>query len=231
MLTSVGWLIVARLSLIRRAFARPIHPIARLFRGIDKCLEVTFGQQSTERRLPDQHPISWRETQTGIFGSARYEVYAVVLVEIIVLLWIGYLKATSDWDVDPAAIVNGMLLMFLCAALMVGAKSVALFSAERSQQTLDVLLSTPLSNREILRQKFLGVRNLIALVLIPGLTFTVFFALEASQGAELHMKHFGFDIFTYYLRDEFNLVRFYIVHLVTLVVYPGQSHVDFVSSA
>jgi hypothetical protein len=47
-------------------------------------------------------------------------------------------------------------------------------AAERTRQTLDVLLATPLSGEEILKEKLQGVRRLIRVLVVPYLTIFAF---------------------------------------------------------
>src|SRR5258708_4538534 len=55
-------------------------------------------------------------------------------------------------------------------------------SSERTRQTLDVLLTTPMAGEELLRQKLWGVRRLRHVLLVPFLTI-FFFEFWWFQGS------------------------------------------------
>ena len=66
------------------------------------------------------------------------------------------------------------LLVWGVGAMFVTVRAATAIGSERSGQTLDVLLTTPLTGREILLQKMAGVRRLMIVVSMPILTAAAF---------------------------------------------------------
>src|SRR5207237_1836102 len=67
-----------------------------------------------------------------------------------------------------------VFLVLLVSVLLISAQSASLIAGERSRQTLDVLCVTPLSGRDIIRQKYRAVRRLMIVLLVPFLTLFYF---------------------------------------------------------
>jgi ABC-type transport system involved in multi-copper enzyme maturation permease subunit len=65
-------------------------------------------------------------------------------------------------------------VLWLIAALVIAIQSTGLIGIERSRQTLDVLLTTPLSSDSIAREKFAGVWRMIRMLWIPFATVYLF---------------------------------------------------------
>lgn len=176
LLVTVVALSAARLSLVRRAEVKPKRYLARAFRAIDgtfralndryaKGIEVIKSRGS----LPDDQPIAWRETTKTSLGSFRYLVRLLLLVETPIL-FCGLIATDgySSQGNDALGLLAGLL--WIGAGLLAAVKGAALFPGERARQTLDVLLTTPIPTRAILRQKLAGVRRLIAVCSIPLLS-------------------------------------------------------------
>ena len=72
-------------------------------------------------------------------------------------------------------IVEGLLyVVWVIAILFVTVKTSSLIATERTAQTLEVLLATPLTGEEIIVQKFRGVWRLIIVLAMPILTVVLF---------------------------------------------------------
>jgi len=178
-ITGCGFLIGARLALWPRAFIRPQQRILQFFRWMDGVFHqlnqnsVTKGVvlMRDSSALPTFQPIAWRETTKKSLGTTRYLVRFLLVVEPIVLL---FLLLSEDGgsrfgnEVLPGDFPNSVLWIIM--ALAVTVLSTGLIAGERSRQTLEVLLSTPMPTREILRQKLSGVRKVIRVLSIPLLT-------------------------------------------------------------
>jgi hypothetical protein len=100
-------------------------------------------------------------------------------------------------------------------ALLICGASTSLISAERSSQTFDTLLTTPLTNRDILRQKFVGVRRLLFVLSIPLLTIYVFQAMMRFDVPGLGPQRWGYDAM-----DPTSLTWCYLLTgLTTVLIY------------
>src|SRR5690606_25448372 len=65
-------------------------------------------------------------------------------------------------------------LLWLIATLILAAQSTGLIGSERSRQTLDVLLTTPLTSETIVREKLAGTWRLMRVLWVPLATVYLF---------------------------------------------------------
>jgi len=176
--TTFALLCLARVCLVRRAFVPHRNLLLSWFKRIDALAErvnhnsLTRGVTlASERvRTPIDQPIAWRETQRRSLGTTRYLVRAFVALQIPLIL-ISTLAVDNRYDVasDNMALITAVV--WISAVLLVSVKAASLIAGERSHETLDVLLTTPLTTRELLDQKVLGLRRLV--LIAAGLLATV----------------------------------------------------------
>ncbi|MCA8999249.1 MAG: ABC transporter permease subunit, partial [Planctomycetaceae bacterium] len=179
-LTMTGFLLLAsRLVIIRRAFVQPRHYLMLLFRKLDGFFERLNNNRWTKgkvlidpsNRLPDNAPVAWRETSKTTLGSVQYLIRLFLAIEFPVLalcLLVVILDSGNSRRHEGLAAIY--LIVALLSVLLVCVKSAMLIAGERSRETLDVLLSTPISAEELIKQKFQGVWRLIVALWIPLLT-------------------------------------------------------------
>jgi ABC-type transport system involved in multi-copper enzyme maturation permease subunit len=183
MLLSSGFcLLLARAFVVRRAFAPANNLLLKLFRSLDRLFKAINNNPITqgivlireEDNLPDTDPVAWRETSKRALGMKRYLIRLFVALEVpvvVVCMLISALGGGGDvWE----AAASVMFVLWGISVLIVSVKSASLIAGERTHQTLDVLMSTPLSAREIVQQKFRGVRRLLWLLAIPFATLILF---------------------------------------------------------
>ena len=183
--TSAVCLVLARKCLVPRAFLPPrnyLLEFLKLFdrreaprRAVRTVTGNTVDVETDPARLPADAPIAWRETTKRSLGRARYLIRLLIFIEIPLLLFCGLLVASMfanrDYSFMPRGLVSMVIfLLWLLAVLVVVVQSASLIAGERSHQTLDVLCTTPLSGRDIVLQKFAGVRRLILVLMLPFLT-------------------------------------------------------------
>jgi hypothetical protein len=131
-------------------------------------------------KLPDWRPIAWRETTKRSLGRTHYLFRIFLAIEIplcVVLLLIALLG--NEGATRGATVM--LFLLWPLAVLMVSVCAASLIAGERTHQTLDVLCTTPIAGREILRQKFQVVRRLTWVLSIPFFTIFVFEAWWRSS--------------------------------------------------
>ena len=119
------------------------------------------------REVPPGHePILWRESRKRALGKLEYFVRAVLAMEIPTAA-IGVIILVNS---HRGGLATMTFFFWIVASLSITICAVHLIPNERSQRTLDVLLTTPLSGREILSQKIRGLNRLKLLFAIPFMT-------------------------------------------------------------
>lgn len=163
-----------------RAFATPRNLLLELFRSLDAFFKdlnrLTGGIElvSDDVALPEEHPVSWRETRKKSLGTVRYLFRILVAIEIPLL---AILTWTVDAGISERRQTDDVLLAMLwpVSLLLVVVHASSLIAGERTKQTLDVLLASPMPGRELVRQKFHSVGRLIVVLCVP---FWTIFGLE-----------------------------------------------------
>ena len=198
--SAVLFLVLARVVFVPRAFAQPKHLLLRFFRGLDGYFKranekFTGGIELVKDtdRLPGDEPIAWRETTKTSLGTFRYLVRVLLAIEIpVVMVCVLIAIVEASGRLEGASVT--LIVLWILTTLMVSVKATSLLSAERSRETLDVLLTTPLTAREILKQKFRGVQRLIIVLWIPLLTIILFEAFWlASTGGSYYGNYYNYN--------------------------------------
>lgn len=177
---TIIFLVLSRVFLFRRAFLQPKQLVLKLFKKMDKVFldlnerytrGIVLMNESVE--LPDDRPIAWRETKKRSLGTVRYLFRVFVVIEIPLLFFC--LLASIDPSMSESSGLSFCLyLAWILAVLILTMQSSGLIAAERSRETLNVLLTTTMTSREIILQKFAGVRRAINVLRVPLITVCVF---------------------------------------------------------
>jgi ABC-type transport system involved in multi-copper enzyme maturation permease subunit len=175
-------LLVARAFVVRRAFVPAKNPLLKIFKKLDGLFHRVNQNRFTkgivlineEDSLPDAEPVAWRETSKRALGMKRYLIRLFLALELPVILVCMLISAAGGGGDMFEAGAAVMFVLWGISVLIVSVKSASLIAGERTHQTLDVLISTPMSAREIVRQKFRGVRRLLLLLAIPFATLILF---------------------------------------------------------
>ena len=112
--------------------------------------------------LSTSQPIAWREMRGTILSSRTLQIAVIVglfLLELSMMLAYGH----DEEEISACMSLGGLVV----AVLIVMGLSCRLFATERERQTLDSLLTTPLTNRQLLEQKSAGINRIILVLLIP----------------------------------------------------------------
>lgn len=180
LVTALFFVIFTRVTLVTRAFVPPRNVLLQIFKGLDayfnEANKVTGGVVLVKDGdpLPGDAPIAWRETAKKSLGTFRYLFRVMVALELPILAACVSIGSTPSVRADFAAVRVLLYALWCLALLMVSAHAAGVMSSERSRQTLDVLLTMPLSGRELLRQKLAGVYRLIRVLMVPFLTIFFF---------------------------------------------------------
>jgi ABC-type transport system involved in multi-copper enzyme maturation permease subunit len=194
--SGIVFLFLARAFLVRRAFVHPKDLTLRIFGALDKFMnwanKITGGivLVKDKKTLPAYKPIAWREVTKKSLGKMHYLLRLLLLIEIPVLIF-GVLFALNQsgrtYPSDAAPISLIIAVLWTMAILALSVKSANALASERTSQTLDVLLTTPLTGREIVRQKMQGQRRLTYILMVPFITC---FIIEAWW--ESYLPSYGY---------------------------------------
>jgi ABC-type transport system involved in multi-copper enzyme maturation permease subunit len=190
----------ARVVLWRRAFVQPSNFLLKVFRSLDKLFHrmnqnrLTRGIVLTREHvtLPVFDPIRWRETTKRSLGTTRYLIRMLLVLEVPVLfgLVLGLQMSYDGHSSYRTTVPNvAAWILWVVAALVIAIQSTGMIGAERSRQTLDVLLTTPMTSETIVREKFAGVWRIIRMLWIPFLTVYLFQAWWGSWVGSEPVSH------------------------------------------
>ena len=188
-LCTLAFLVLTRLVLVRRAKPAGGNAGLKAFRGVDgvfTSLNRRFGRgiefgRSTDR-LPDDKPVAWRETTKTTLGNARYLTRTLLGLLTPILFTVVLLVANNATSSGMEVLIFVSVVYWLLVSLILAVRSAGLFTGERSGQTLEVLLSTPMATRQIVREKLRGVWRLAIVAAIPLLTIAALSAYFQSGG-------------------------------------------------
>jgi len=168
--------LLARVFLIRRAFVSSSSALLKLFKIVDgfftRLNDRTTGGvvlMKDYSSLPTFDPVAWRERSKKSLGKARYLFRILVVVEGPTLfICLGAARMSDRTDFSG---LRGLLqLVWVIATMILAMKGATVIAAERVRETLEALLSTPLTAREILTQKIAGMKRLMVILAIPVLS-------------------------------------------------------------
>lgn len=172
----------------RRAFAPPKRTLKRIFGWFDRVMSrvnrvlgnVLLGRKSAS--LPANDPVAWRTRHTSILGKPNHLVRVLVALEVVtvglclMMIQDGFSFSRENFGLSMLGAVFGTL-----AVLVLAVVSANVFVTERISQSLEVLLTTPLSAAEIVRQKSRSLTPLMVVLAIPLVTIFGFEALAEND--------------------------------------------------
>ena len=183
LLVTALFLVLARVFLVRRAFATPRNLAVGFLKWLDRTFDsvndalggIRIGKPR-DTSLPGDHPVAWREVTRKSLGRPVYLIRIVLVLSLPVVL-VAVAGVSSDSAGGWSGVLSVWAIVFwTLAALAIAILSANAIASERANQTLEVLLTTPLEARGIVREKLRGVRRLILVLFIP---FISLFALKA----------------------------------------------------
>ena len=175
---TMGAFLFACVFLYDRAFIPPKNFLLTIFRAIDRVFYrmniVTGGVILVKDgdAFPDKDPIRWRETAKRSLGTFRYLFRILVVIELPILLISQLVRV--DMIRSESQMTLLLYVVWVIALVLTAIHSTSVVSTERSRQTLDVLLVSPLTGREILSSKLSGVRRLFWTLMVPMSTIFLF---------------------------------------------------------
>lgn len=176
LIATAVFVLLARVFLVRRAFISSASAMLKVFKAVDGFF-VRLNDRTTGgmvllkdyNSLPLFDPVAWRERSKKSLGKARY-LFRILVVMEGPTLFICTIAATVSARSDFSGLRGLLLLVWAIAAMILAMKGATIISAERVRETLDALLSTPLTAKEILTQKVAGMQRLMMVLAIPILS-------------------------------------------------------------
>lgn len=205
---SVVFMLLARLFLVRRATVKRRSLILGLFKGLDKFfvkLNKGMGDVVLVRdvdKLPEDRPIAWREVTKKALGQARYLFRVFVALQLPTMFICLFAMSSSDMrgaslssSLAPLAIV-----LWILSALIITVKASTLVASEVSNETWDVMLTTPMTSRELIIEKCAGLRRVQVVLAVPLLTVIGFsvFLRGTNQSSLLYAGWGVLQVFLYF---------------------------------
>lgn len=180
--TTIVSLMLARVFLVSRQHIQKRNRIRQIVHAVDATLAGSnVVTNASTRSLPADRAIAWSELHRSALGRIRYLVIILVAVQIPVLGIAMLIYADYAFSSYHYRQMEGMsaFLLFLWPLCAIGLTMIAagLIPHERTRQTLDVLLTTPIATRRIIAEKLAGVNRLRVVLAAPLLTVAL---LEAS---------------------------------------------------
>jgi ABC-type transport system involved in multi-copper enzyme maturation permease subunit len=172
---ALGLLGLATYWLRSRAEVSRKNRLRAVFRVLDKGFKrindlaggVNFSTKS--HSLPEAQPVRWRELHQRSLAQPHYLVRMGLIVEIVAVAVLLYVASkASPWGGSESEELS-LLFYTLWAlyALVLIVQGANIVASERSQQTLDVLLTTPLKGSTILREKSVVFVRIATMAIIP----------------------------------------------------------------
>jgi ABC-type transport system involved in multi-copper enzyme maturation permease subunit len=189
-IVGVVFLLLARRAIVSRAVPQPKHRIRRLFAWLDRLftrLNDRYAKgillASPDSGIPEGNPVAWREKRRGNLGRVNYLIRVLVVLESPILV-VSVISAGFGRELEFTTLGTIGLVLWPIGLLIVLVRAAGLVAAEKARQTLDVLLTTPLSASELIGAKMRGLRRTMAIVAVPIIFQTlliVFLRLAVGQ--------------------------------------------------
>jgi ABC-type transport system involved in multi-copper enzyme maturation permease subunit len=130
--------------------------------------------------LPESLPIAWRELHNVRFASRQALLRWVLFIAVLTgLVGVAISMIENQYD-KRDTIVVGRLLAWFGALFFLVIATTGPFARERSNQTYDVLLVTPLTGRQIVEQKIAAAARLRWLLAVPVMVMGI------TQAVSIH---------------------------------------------
>ncbi len=227
-ISTLFFLLLAKLFLVRRAFIPANNLLLNIFKKLDRLFSKINNNRVTRGivlvkdtvSLPDSNPIAWRETSKKSLGTFRYLFRILVLLEVPTLFLCIVTAIGNPSPVVPGAVILLWLIWGL-SVLLLAVSATSLIAGERSHETLDVLLTTPISGSELLDQKITGVKRLCRVLLIPLLTIVLFETWWKWEHAQMGRRNQYESQWLAYLVGSLLMLGIYLPMLVYLFCWIG----------
>jgi ABC-type transport system involved in multi-copper enzyme maturation permease subunit len=190
---TVTFVALARFFLFRRAFVTSSSPLLKLFRVLDRFF-VKLNEGTTRgieivkdsNAMPEFDPIAWRERTRKSLGKARY-LFRILTVLEVPTIFICALTAISSAATGFSGLRALLAMMWVLTVLVLTVKASTAISGERARETIEPLLSTPMTAAQIISEKIVGMRRLMIVLSVPLLT--IHFTLMQLMNSRLSILY------------------------------------------
>ncbi len=228
LLSTLVSLMFAHYFLVRRAFLPSNNFLLNIFKSLDRLFSSINNNRVTRGivlvndyvHLPESKPIAWRETSKKSLGTFRYLFRILVLLEVPILFLCIIIATSNPEPIVPGAVILLWIIWGL-TVLFLAVSATSLIAGERSHETLDVLLTTPISGSELLDQKIAGVKRLCMVLLIPLLTIVLFEAWWKWENSQMNRGNQYESQWLPYLIGSLLTLGIYLPMLVYLFCWIG----------
>ena len=185
------------ICLSARAFATSQNFLLKVFQALDRFFNEANAATggivlvADQNNAPKMKPVAWRETARKSLGTFRYQFRVLTCLEVPILAICQDVRLNAR----GATPVQYVLYTLWCVTvLLVTVHGASLISSERSRQTLDVLLSTPMTGRSLITQKWAGLRRMLFVLFVP---FVTIYAFQMYLNPRLGWEYLTLSIFSY----------------------------------
>ena len=212
-ISAVVCLLLARVFMVRRALAggtherRPARTTRTAVRAPAKFTRWLHSLWPKHTNLPQDDPIAWRESGRSLLGRRGRFFQLTLMAAGLTLALSLFLLGMYPRTAGPERLHHLAILLGVTMVLALTVRSIGALLSEHANQTLDILLTTPLGAKEIIREK---VRALNRYWLLLALPLGIVFALEGWSEYQ-------------YVRPETmwrDLGHYWICDALVLLVYP-----------
>lgn len=232
----IFYLLMAKRFLISRAFVAGGSMTLQVFKIIDVKMKQLNENKITRgivligdgSKMPETDPVKWRETTKTALGATRYLVRLLVAIELPLCLFITFSFAVAVYARTLTPMLHFFYYLFWgLSVVLIIAKASNLIAGEQANQTLDVLLSTPMRTEDILRQKFVGIKRLFWVLSMPIITvivvewfysirFIEYFRFSKNRPAVVDWERVVYEVMTMIIPVLALIIFFHIVMYLTV---------------
>jgi len=173
---AILFLVVATAWLRSRADVSRRNRLRNWFQDLDQFFQrinarfggINFSRSGTE--LPDDQPVRWRELHRRALASPHHRIrISLVLVSVVVVVVVSVLQSVVDArpGLEVGEISALVYSLWVLLALVIVVQGTSIISSERIGQTLEVLLTSPVSGRDIVDQKSVVYRRVASIAVAP----------------------------------------------------------------
>ena len=211
LLISAGvFLLLARIVMVRRALVVAADVRRRADRGKRVRLLPSAAASwlhslwPKHTNLPQDDPIAWRESGRSLLGRRGRFLQSTLIAAGLALALSLFLLGLYPRTAGPERLHHLSIVLGVTTVLVLTVRSVGALLSEHANQTLDILLTTPLGAAEILREK---ARALGRYWLLFALPLGVVFALEGwSEYQYVRAETIWRDLGLYWICDALALL-------------------------